>query len=222
MEKKICAVLMAVILCFTLGKTVYTVSATEYPADNFADFVNQSGLCATIRDDQTGDLYYLDIVVEEVDRSDNSVKYGVYIPSRLLNGENTIDGYDNSYSAYCTLKIKYQLQEYSMGISGGYAYLLTEVSGTWAVQVYNVSVTDVSVTYGCSGAGYNGPVTQVNTIEPYWYGGGFSQLTGFTSYVLDYWDGDVGAYMTLRFQMGSTRSWSFTMMNKILNSGTGF
>ena len=135
-----------------------------------------------LQDDLTGDIYCSSARIEGVDYSSNSVRYGVYLNLRTLDGESHISGPDSAYSAYCSLTVHYLLQSYMMGISGGYEFLLTEVSGSRAIQDIYVTVSSVEVHYGCSGIQLNGSYAyQANTIYPAAYGGGFTQLTGFTN-----------------------------------------
>lgn len=127
---------------------------------------------------------------------------------RATNSSTTVDSPDDGYVSHIYLTLNYQTQNTPT------EYLLTGVSGRWTIDDPNVAVLSTSLTYGYSGW-FPAYASQNNTIKN--VSNPFSYSTGFSSYILS--DGAVmGANLTLDYLMGTSRKWSFTLVNNLFNN----
>lgn len=140
-----------------------------------------------------------------------AITYEYAIPAsvtRATGSSLTVDAPDDGYASHVYLTISYKTQNTPT------EYLLTGVSGRWTIEDPNVAVLSTSLTYGYSGwfpayAGQNKTIENVS--NP------FSYSTGFSSYIVS--QGAVmGTNLTLNYLMGSTRKWSFTLVNNLFNN----
>ncbi len=140
-----------------------------------------------------------------------SITYEYAIPAsvaRATSSSTTVDAPDDGYASHVYLTVKYKTQNTPT------EYLLTGVSGKWTIEDPKVSVLSTSLTYGYSGffPAYASQNKTVNNVS-----NPFSYNTGFSSYILT--DGAVmGANLTLNYLMGSSRKWSFTLINNLFNN----
>ena len=114
---------------------------------------------------------------------------------------STADAPDSGFASHVYLTVYYKVRD-------GQYYLLTRVSGYWEIQDYNVIVTNAQVEYVCGPYGGCDPINVSNN---------FNLYTGYTDYTED--DGSmsqVKAKLTLTYQMGSSRTWTFTLNNSVL------
>lgn len=92
-------------------------------------------------------------------------------------------------------------------------YLLTSVSGYWVVDDHQVFTPSASLYYGCSDPG----ITQSTYAFPISVNNHFNVDTDFTTYVRQEY-GVMGANLTVNYQMGSSRKWSFSLPNTLFNN----
>ena len=109
---------------------------------------------------------------------------------------------DSGYSSTVYLTIHYTTRPI-----GNYTEsLLTSVSGYWEIEDSRVSVTSANVSYVCIGLGtsYQSGSRSVSN--------NFSVNTGFFKYASEV-DQTLGATLTLKYLMGTSRTWTFTLPN---------
>lgn len=140
---------------------------------------------------------------------DASVTYGFNVPlssGSTGSGEYTESSPDSAYESHVYLTIYYKTR------NNNSEYLLTSVSGYWEIEhPYNTSVTSASVRYGCSDL-----VTTQSQLRS--VGNNFSFNTGFSTYITKA-AGVMGANLTLKYLMGTSRKWTFTLTNNLFNEG---
>ena len=122
-------------------------------------------------------------------------------PEYVLSGNQT----DGSESIKVYLNIHYKTQPNGKNSE----YLLTRVTGNWEMLDSRVSVTNASVSYGCSDTGHSQNGEKA-------VGNNFSVDTGFNGYILPEMGGICGASLTTNLKMGSTRTWTFVMKNNVV------
>lgn len=85
---------------------------------------------------------------------------------------------------------------------------MTSISGYWEIQDSRVSVTESKIDYISGVKQFKNDIKASNH---------FNKTTGFTEYTED--DGtfsDVGAELKLKYLMGDSRTWSFSLNNFVL------
>lgn len=114
---------------------------------------------------------------------------------------STADSPDSGFASHVYLTVYYKLRD------GNY-YLLTAVSGYWEIQDYNATVTSSTVDYVCGPAG---GIYGVSVSNNFYISTGFTEFTDATA---DFYQ--VRARLHLTYQMGTSRTWSFTLNNNIV------
>lgn len=208
MKKAFALVLvLSIILTSTLCVSAQENSTTIQPAQQVtAQLVDDLGNSTSI----TG--YLIDSYNARSLNTDSSVTYAYQIYENQLIKE----GSDSTLSSRVILTIFYNTYTTS---SGDTAYLLTRVSGSWAIQDAHVTVPYAHVRYTCQGVRPNGLpfINQTQDYEPTAYLCGFNITTGFNEYVISGVMGILGATMTLNYERGS-RTWTFVMQNNLFNT----
>lgn len=206
MKKKWISFFMAIVMSLCLWVPVFASSNTHYEPHS-----NPTGVLTT--DDGTRYLVEgVPVNVAKTTKINDStfVTYRYDIPTLYSAGGSTeVHAPDDGYSSTVYLTIQYNTRNTPT------EYLLTRVSGYWEIADPRVSVESASVSYGCSGAFpsltahqsvLNVPVTNNFGID-----------TGFTDYVASGSVATVGANLTVNYLMGTSRRWSFTLENNIVN-----
>ena len=126
---------------------------------------------------------------------------------------STIDTSKTTSDSDSTVSIRFYLTINYKYNNSNNKYLLTKVSGKWTYLDPQVSVSNASVTYGCSDL----TIAQYGTKA---VSNNFSFNTGFTKYVLvDVgqvgFDGQVGAYLNATLKRGASSSWTFKLENYV-------
>lgn len=129
-------------------------------------------------------------------------EYSLYASNKTLTSEES----DSTGAMKAYLTINYTLND-DMA-------LLTKVSGKWTILDSAVTVTDAELTYGCTGRGTSGIVTQRR--EGISVNNNFSKTTGFSKYIFEDEMAALGANIVFTLQMGSSRIWTFHMVNNYL------
>lgn len=141
--------------------------------------------------------------------SDKSITYKYHLPSvARAGGSSTVHDNDSGYASTVYLTISYDVK------GSPSTYLLKQVSGYWLISDPNVSVASAKLNYGCTGT-FPIPTTQSVTgvsVSNY-----FTRNTGFADYISDAYEAVLGANLILTYKMGSSRVWSFTFINNLLN-----
>lgn len=130
--------------------------------------------------------------------------------SHRAGGSNTVHDTDKMLVSTVYLTINYSY--YTDSVKGD-MYLLTSVSGYWVVDDHQVFTPSASLYYGCSDPG----ITQSTYVFPISVNNHFSVDTDFTTYVRQEY-GVMGANLTVNYQMGSSRKWSFSLPNTLFNN----
>ena len=181
--------------CFVVSANALESQSIDAPS------IDPFGIGILTLDDGT----QIEVVGEIVDtastlnyNSDKSITHKYHLPSVARAG--------GSSTVYLTI---------SYDVKGSPStYLLKQISGYWLVFDPNVSVTSTKLNYGCTGT-FPIPTTQSVTgvsVSNY-----FTRNTGFTDYISDGYKAVLGANLILTYNMGSSRTWSFTFINHLLN-----
>lgn len=198
MKKLICLLLVLSILASTTPIAFADVSSEE--------------MIGILTSEDGRQFQILGSLMETRDCNGNTMAtYRFDVPRSIMTGgSSTIYDYDGGYASTVYLTITYSMQ------NSPSEYLLTGVSGHWIITDPNASVESATVSYGCSAgtpADYNQYVLDA-PVSNY-----FSIPTGFTEYILGTAFGAVlGANLTVNYIMGSTRRWSFTLQNNLINN----
>lgn len=113
---------------------------------------------------------------------------------------NPVSSPDSGYVSTVYLTVSYYVNSGS--------YLLSSVSGSWTISDYSASVTSASVYYACVDSRTSSQTGSRSVSNNFYVG------TGFSTYVSGF-GLSVGASLTLRYQIGASRSWSFTLPNYV-------
>lgn len=150
--------------------------------------------------DEDGNRYEIigELVNTTMPRTSDGVHSATYAYD--IQDYNEIYHSDDGYSSTVYLTVYYTIRD-------NFHYLLTAVSGHWVIHDYRVSVIDSKVTYA-SGVYHrvaNAPVSN-----------NFYINTGFTNFTEDNGSySTVGATIYLTYLMGSSRTWTYELQNKV-------
>ncbi len=126
------------------------------------------------------------------------------------SGSTTVDDVDGGYASRVYLTIRYSTRNTPT------EYLLTGVSGRWVITDGKASVRSAYVSYGCNGT-FPSPVSSQSRTNVA-VSNNFNISTNFSSYVTSEIWAVCGAYLTVNYIMGSSRTWSFTLNNYLFNT----
>ena len=192
--RKLCALLLATIMTFTVPMSAYATSSYTIYNPEIVVAPTMIGHAT----DENGNTY--EIVGTLVDTIAPRSTNGTYVSTYAydISHTNTADAPDSGYVSHVYLTIRYTLRD------GNY-YLLTNVSGHWDIQDYNASVTNATVEYICGQSGLSRNVSN-----------NFSFATGFSTFTdCDASGCTVGARLNLTYKIGSSRTWTFSLPNII-------
>ena len=206
MKKRLFCMFLALIMSFSLG--------TMALADNTANmFIPPETMTGTITADDGKQISITGTLVNmarpmSVTSNEISATYKYLVPdaSVIFSGDHTMTGQDTGQSSIVYLTISYK---YTQGLPT--MYLLTSVSGYWAMTDAKASVESASVTYGCSHLA-DIPQTGSANVSNY-----FDISTGFDTYIYEEL-GVMGCTLTVNYIMGSSRRWSTTFTNNLFNN----
>lgn len=200
--KKLILVLLTFILCLSTINVFASESSVEQLQPN--------GTVIGYLVDESGNKFEVEgKLVNSVLRNNDGVNSATY-EFNLYSSNNTLttNEADGSYSVRAYLTIEYKTQ------NAPTEYLLTKVSGYWNILDSSVTVTNAKLSYGCTGRFPDQIWTQTKTLN---VSNNFSYNTGFSKYVTDDTWSTVGADLTLDLKMGTSRTWSFTIINQIVS-----
>lgn len=193
--RKLCALLLAAIMIFTMPMSAYATSLISAPHNPGIVAVPTMIGHAT---DENGNTYEVigTLVETIVPRSTNGTYASTYAYD--ISHRDTADAPDSGYVSHVYLTVHYKLRD------GNY-YVLTNVSGYWDIQDYNATVTNANVEYICGQTGLTRNVPN-----------NFSFATGFTTFTdCDDSGCTVGARLNLTYKIGSSRTWTFSLPNMV-------
>ena len=206
MRKVFCLLLVA-LLCIPCN---LSVSAVEQESNKVSN--KNYGILTT----EDGTQYVIEgILVEESVRSNNnedrSVTYKYDIPAvRASGGSSEVFENDGGYVSTVYVTVHYESRNVPV------EYLLTKVTGRWEIRDSRVSVESAELDYGCNG--YFPEAVNTQSVFGVPVGNNFSKTTGFKKYVSIDVGAVIGANLTVNYLMGTSRRWSFTLQNTLVNS----
>lgn len=149
----------------------------------------------------TGHLVDVPKTCADSDNVSATYAFDLYRSGKSITVDDTSAG---ASTVYLTINLS------STSYNGMTLYCLDSVEGYWTISDSSVSVKSTYLTYGCS-AIFPKPKNQTGSRS---VGNDFYVSTGFNSYAEPYM-GAIGATWKLTYQMGSTRTWTFTLQNNL-------
>ncbi len=196
--KKTLASILALAFCFAVCMSAYAIDVEPYAAaPTMTGYLyDDEGNCVEV----TGYLVETNNIAPLSAERNTSLTYAYYLSSTDFS--NTASEPDSGYSSTVYLTINYTTRP----IENYTESLLTSVSGSWEIHDSRVSVTSANVSYSCIGLGtaYQSGSSSVSNNIPI--------STGFTRYASEV-DQTLGATLTLKYLMGTSRTWTFTLQN---------
>ena len=193
--KTIVSVLISILIMIQMSTPAMAASIT--PTDSSPAMVgymtNEEGISIKIH----GEL----LEAQAVHNQDDTYSATYLYRTPIVSGSNTTDSPDSGYSSHVYLTIKYKVKD-------SRHFLLTSISGYREIQDSRVSVTKSKIDYISGVKQFKNDIKASNH---------FNKTTGFTEYTED--DGtfsDVGAELKLKYLMGDSRTWSFSLNNFVL------
>ena len=210
MKRKVASLMIALLTFVSVSTTGFALEKDNLISGNYGIMVADDGTQCIVK----GEV----IATSEIQKTGGgkSVTFKYDIPEPIKRGtggswtEYDVDGAKVS-TVYLT--VDYLTKNTPT------EYLLTGVSGHWVLNDSRVTVPSASLSYGCSGL-FPSPVTQ--SVQNRLVGNYFSINTGFTKYVAGDVQAIVGANLTVNYRMGTSRTWSFTIVNNIVDFNSGW
>lgn len=222
--KKIATLSIALIFCFSCSITAMASgpssngNETSIPQTMSAYLYDDAGNCEIVtgylvknsvsKSPNLNTLIREDFLNNSQSYSDLDLYSATYAFS-LLSTNNTLTatGSDGTLASTVYLTINYS----KLYNSYPDYYLLTSVSGHWDIHDSLVRVTSSSLRYYCQGPAPAYSQTATRSVSNY-----FNINTGFTEYVSSCGYGNMmGSELTVNYKMGTSRTWSFTLFNKL-------
>lgn len=218
-SKRIISLLTAIIVCITI---MPFASADSNSNSNSANMLMPpQTMEAYLTDDNgkvsitNGELISYNVVNISNNLSDVSATYKFDLCSNgdeikaisKSSSTQTVSGVDGGCSSHVYLVIYYYYRDIPA------EYLLYRVAGHWIISDSKVSVKSASLDYGCTGKGSSGSTAQ--TTYNVSVNNHFSVNTGYNHYVYNNAIGTLGATLNMVYQMGSSRTWTYTLTNNL-------
>lgn len=210
--KRILSFCLAVLLLISMMPMTAMAAEMEDQYVNAGNMDKNYGILTT----EDGKQYLIEgTIVEENSRSnrngEQTITYKYDIPSAPATRlSSDASGDDGGYVSTVYVTVHYASRNVPV------EYLLTKVTGRWEIRDSRVSVESAELSYGCNGFFPETVTTQSVFGVP--VGNNFSVSTGFKKYVCIDVGAVIGSNLTVNYLMGTSRRWSFTLQNTLVNS----
>jgi len=202
------------LLCTFLSVCIIFSSSVYSYASEIESFESISpSVCTGILTSSNGEEYIIyGTKVDNEQRSisnNSSITYRYDLPASIMaTGTSSVNSPDSGYVSTVYLTVNYTHRNNQS------EYLLTSISGSWVISDYQASVQSAYLNAGCN---CDLPLVSNQRIEDRAVSNNFYINTNFSTYIAqDY--GIMGAYLTLNYIIGSSRTWSFTLDNTIFDN----
>ncbi len=211
MKKKVFSMFLAIMMLCPIITPVYAIEI-EKPTIKIPPAMRG------VVTDMDGNQYVVEgVLVETLQPQNNgeiSATYRYDVPMRAATGSITEEGIDGGYCSrvYLTIYFNRDIYEDNEAVN---TYLLTRVSGEWELSVSNTRIESAYLSYTCTSVI---PHISQSAFDVE-VDNNFNVYTGFTRYVPETPAALVSASLTVNYIMGTTRRWSFTLINELIHVG---